>query len=293
MRTILTAVLAAAVTSPAFAQQSVGRLGPFTLTSAEVRQLVDAESPEARARMAASPELLDRAVRTELVRRALLAEAEGKGWDKRPEIAARIERARLQVVVTTYVGDLVRPPADYPTEAEVRAFYDANRASLLLPRRYRLAQIYLARPAGGDQAAIDAAAKRADELAGKAHAPGADFAALARESSQHADSAARGGELGWVAEGNLAPEIQPAVTRLAKGAVSEPVLTARGWHVMKLLDVAEPSPATLEQARTTIVNTLRLRRARELERAYLDALLAKSPISLDEAELAKLRESLR
>jgi len=58
-------------------------------------------------------------------------------------------------------------------------------------------------------------------------------------------------------------------------------------------DVAEPSPATLEQARTTIVNTLRLRRARELERAYLDALLAKSPISLDEAELAKLRESLR
>jgi len=114
MRTILTAALAAAVTFPAFAQQSVGRLGPFTLSPAEVRQLVEAEPPEARARMAASPEPLDRLVRTELIRRALLAEAEGKGWDKRPEIAARIERARQQVVVTTYVGDLVRPRPTTP-----------------------------------------------------------------------------------------------------------------------------------------------------------------------------------
>ena len=79
----------------------------------------------------------------------------------------------------------------------MKAFYDANRASLMLPRRYRIAQIYLARPAGGDRSAIDATAKPDAELAEKAHAPGADFAALAKESSQHAESAARGGEMGW------------------------------------------------------------------------------------------------
>jgi peptidylprolyl isomerase len=293
MRRTLAAALAAGVVFPATAQEPVGRLGSIALTSADVRRLVEAEPPEARARIAASEDLLDRLVRTELVRRALLAEAAREGWDKRPEIAARIERAREQVVVTTYVNALVRPPAGYPTEAEVSAFYDANRASLMLPRRYRIAQIYLARPPGGDKTAADAAAKRAAEVAEKARAPGADFAALAKESSQHAESAARGGEMGWVAEANLVPEIRPAVTRLAKGAVSEPVPTARGWHVVKLLDVAEPSPATLEQARPTIVNTLRLRRARELERAHLDALLAKSPISLDEAELDRLRASLR
>jgi peptidylprolyl isomerase len=291
MRKLVAAALAATVAFPALAQQPVGRLGSVALTPEEVVHLVEAEPPDVRARIAASPELLERLVRTELLREALFAEAQAAGWDKRPDVAARAERARERVVVAAYVSDRVRPPADYPGDADVQAFYDANRASLLLPRRYRIAQIYLARPA--DKGAADALAKRAVEVAEQARAPGADFAALARQISQHAESAARGGDMGWVAEANLIPELRPAVSRLAKGAVGEPVATARGWHVVKLLDVAEPAPASLDQARPTIVNTLRLQRARELERAYLEALLAKSPISLDEAALEKLRASLR
>jgi peptidylprolyl isomerase len=293
MRKILVAALAAGVVFPAVAQQPVATLGPIALAAADVRRLLEAEPPEVRARLAASPELLDRLIRTELVRRAVLAEAEAAGWDKRPEVAARIERARQQVVVTAYVNDLARPPADYPGEAEVKAFYDANQASFLLPRRYRIAQIYLARPASGGEAAADAVAKRAAELARQARVPGADFAALAKAHSQHAESASRGGETGWVAEANLIPEIRPAVTRLAKGAVSEPVATAQGWHVVWLLDAAEPSPAPLDEVRATIVSTLKQRRAQELERAYLDAKLAKTPIAIDQAELERLRGSLR
>lgn len=137
MRRILAAALAAAVVFPALAQPPppVARLGQVALTPAEVRRLLEAEPPEVRARIGASPELLDRLVRTELVRRAVLAEARSAGWDKRPEVAARIERAREQVVVTTYVNDLARPPADYPGEPEIKAFYDANQKNLLLPRR--------------------------------------------------------------------------------------------------------------------------------------------------------------
>jgi hypothetical protein len=73
MRRIFAAAFAAAVIFPAVAQQSVGRLPPIALTPADVRRLIEAEPPETRARVAASPELLDRLVRTELVRRALLA----------------------------------------------------------------------------------------------------------------------------------------------------------------------------------------------------------------------------
>ena len=60
MRRIFAAAFAAAVIFPAVAQQYVGRLGPIALTPADVRRLIEAELPEARARVAASPELLDR-----------------------------------------------------------------------------------------------------------------------------------------------------------------------------------------------------------------------------------------
>jgi peptidylprolyl isomerase len=287
------ALIAAAVPAAAFAQSAdtVARLGSIELKAADLKRLLDAEPPAVRAQIAASPQALDRIVRTELVRRAVLAEALAKGWDKRPEVAAQIERAREQVVVSSFVNGLARPGADYPSDAEVKAFYDANQGSLMLPRRYRVAQIYVKRP--GEKAAAEAAAKKVADALGRARAAGADFGALARSASEHAESAANGGEIGWVAEDNLIPEMRPVIARLAKGAVSEPVPTAEGWHVVKLLDVAEPAPAPLEQVRPSIANTLRLRKAQELERAYIDALLAKTPPSLNEAELAKLRGSLR
>jgi peptidylprolyl isomerase len=291
-RTLL-AIPLAIVMSSALAQSAdtVARLGSVELKAAELKALLEAEPPAVRAQIAASPEALDRIVRTELVRRAVLAEALAKGWEKRPDVAAQIERARSQVIVTTYVNNLARPPADFPSEAEIKAFYDANQQSLMLPKRYRVAQIYVKRP--GDKAGADAAAKKVGDALAKARAAGADFAALARTTSEHAESAAAGGDMGWLAEDNLIPEIRPVIPRLAKGAVSDPVPTAEGWHLVKLLDSAEPSPAPLAEVRPAIVNTLRLRRAQELERAYIDALLAKTPPSLNEAELAKLRAALR
>ena len=270
----------------ASAQDAVARMGGITLSTAEAKALLDAQAPEVRKALLASPEALERSLRTEIIRRAIEAEAQGKGWDKRPDVAQRISRAREEIIVATYVSSLARPPADFPGAAEVQAFYDANRDKLILPRRYRVAQIYLKRPAG--QAEADAAARKAADLAAKARAAGADFGALARASSEH-ESAANGGDVGWMAEATMIPEIRPVLLGMSKGQVSEAVATADGWHVLKVLDVAEPGPAPLEDVRTQIVDTLRLQRAKELERQYLDALLAKTPVSVDKAALEKLR----
>ena len=60
---------------------------------------------------------------------------------------------------------------------------------------------------------------------------GANFQALARNYSQSA-SAAVGGDLGWVRQGQLAAEINKALIPLKKVSVAPPIRTVSGYHII-------------------------------------------------------------
>lgn len=64
---------------------------------------------------------------------------------------------------------------------------------------------------------------------------GAPFPAVARQFSG-APSAAAGGDLGWIAAPELAPELQPIAERLQPGQVSLPVRTATGVYIIAMRD---------------------------------------------------------
>jgi len=271
--------LLALVSLPALANPAevIARMGDLSLTRAEVQQLADANPAEARSAVG-----LERMVRTEIIRRAVAAEARRQGFDKRPEVAARMEQAARQALVTAYVNDLSRPPETFPSEEQLRQAYEANKAALQTPRQYRLSQIYVA---GTD----DTARKRAEDLAREVRRRGADFAAVARRASQHAASAAQGGDMGWLAEADLQPAVREAVEKATKGDIVGPVQGPEGWHVLRLADRKEPEAASFEQVRDSLRNTLRLRRAAELEAAYLDALLARTPVTVNGIALEEMR----
>ncbi len=62
-----------------------------------------------------------------------------------------------------------------------------------------------------------------------------DFAALAKQRSEDA-SASRGGDLGWVGRGRLAPEYEAAAWALKPGQVSDVVETAFGFHIIERVE---------------------------------------------------------
>ncbi len=64
---------------------------------------------------------------------------------------------------------------------------------------------------------------------------GADFAAVAREFSESATTA-RGGDLGWVQEGQLPEELDRALATMKPGSLSIPVRTLSGYHILFLRD---------------------------------------------------------
>lgn len=257
-------------------QDIVARMGAISLTEADVRAIAQTSPAEAR-----SVQGLEKRLRTEIIRRGIAAEARRQFFDKKPEVAARMEQAAEQVLVAGYMNGIAQPAADYPSAELLKQAYEANKNALMTPRQYRLSQIYIA---GNDEKAR----KLAEELAREARRKNVDFATLARKSSQHAASAAKGGDMGWLPETELAPAFRQALTTLSKGEIAAPAAGAEGWHILKLAERKEPELQPFEKVRDALVRNLRLRKAAEIEQAYLDAMLARTPVSVNGIALEAL-----
>ena len=75
---------------------------------------------------------------------------------------------------------------------------------------------------------------------------GKDFAELAKAKSIEPD-ASQGGDLGYFTKDKLAPELADAVFKIAKGQLSAPIKTDRGWHVVKIEDRRKQPVGSLDE----------------------------------------------
>ena len=116
------------------------------------------------------------------------------------------------------------------------------------PAELNLGMILIAVPENLTEAQVQPLAERARQLAQRARS-GEDFAALAKANSQAPDLAANGGVLG-LRSASRYPELFVNATRaVAVGAVSEPVRSGAGFHILKVLERRQP-PATLMVTQT-------------------------------------------
>lgn len=88
---------------------------------------------------------------------------------------------------------------------------------------------------------------------------GEDFATLARQNSDDASSVVGGGDLDWVSEGGMPPEMEAVVNRLDEGELSEPFRTETGWHIAEVLGRRE-TDLSREYTRNQAANALRNRK---------------------------------
>lgn len=100
---------------------------------------------------------------------------------------------------------------------------------------------------------------KARDIAAKARLPGADFAALARTTSDDIGSKDSGGDLGPVEKGALGDAFDKAFFAMQPGQVSDPVRLPDGWHVLFYRELIPGSGKTFEEVRA------------ELEAEYLES----------------------
>jgi peptidyl-prolyl cis-trans isomerase SurA len=174
---------------------------------------------------------------------------------------------RDQLLVMRTVGREVQSKVN-ATDAEVRAYYQANKDSIAKrPEALRLAHILI--PFEPDESQVKRARARADSIRNVLAKPGqtASFADLAARLSDD-PSARRGGDLGTFGRGEMVAEFESVAFGLKPMEVSAPVRTRFGFHVIQVLEhhaatdtteekiharhimvATHPSPADEERAR--------------------------------------------
>lgn len=106
---------------------------------------------------------------------------------------------------------------------------------------------------------------------------GEDFAAIAKAESKDPGSGPNGGSLDCVATGQLVPEFETAMAALEPGAVSDPVQTQFGWHLIK---VTERKPKAIDEVQAQIREAL-LAGAQEPFNEFLENAIAKAKITVN------------
>ena len=94
----------------------------------------------------------------------------------------------------------------------------------------------------GDVAASSVALERILKLKSQLDA-GADFAQLAKEYSEDVNSAAKGGDLGYLKPDMFAGDFGTIALSLKKGEVSDVATTQYGYHLIQLIDRVDPVEA--------------------------------------------------
>ncbi|MDQ8728086.1 peptidylprolyl isomerase [Bradyrhizobium sp. LHD-71] len=265
----------------------VARVAGRDVSATEVRNFIGALGAREQVAIERDPALLSQAVRLMLANELVLKEAESKKWHEQAAVAARLEQVRDATIVESYLQAVSTPPKTYPEESEVQKAYESNKTAFLVPRQFRISQIFVSLPAGADKDTDEKARKKLADIQSKLKQSKADFAAVAKEASDHRETGERGGELGWVAENQIRPEIKAQVMGLADNAVSEPMKLDDGWHIVKLMETKAAYTRPLTEVRDAIVQQLRAQRADAIRRAYVARKLEESPPAINEIALTK------
>ncbi len=141
------------------------------------------------------------------------------------------ERLRTTMVQAMYMQRQIQSaPVVAVSEEEMRAVFEERQEELgERPELLTVQQVLL--PTGASDDSWTDAERLADSLRTELVA-GADFEALAREFSQDPGSAVQGGALGWIQRGATVPEFDRTTFSMRDGALSQPVRTEYGFHVI-------------------------------------------------------------
>ncbi len=142
-----------------------------------------------------------------------------------------------------YRDQQVRPTmvADAEVLDQARQMYDRTQAMIGSKGLVRPAHILLKLSTQATVQQQEKIHQRIDSVY-RALQAGADFAELAKKVSEDAGSAARGGDLPWIAPSQTLKEFEDVAYSLAPGQLSQPFLSPVGYHIILMKERKQLEP---------------------------------------------------
>lgn len=221
----ISAFSVALLSSTVFAQNAVivnGKAIPKTQLDKLVQKSNQPDNPQVREQ---AREML-------VTRELILQEANNRGVMQKESVRDQLEQSKMGVLVAAVFEDFVE--REGVSESELKAAYDQVKVQYT-GKEYHVEHILVEKEQ--DAKAITAQIKA-----------GGNFEQIAKEKSKDPGSAPNGGDLGWVSDKALVPEFSKAMVQLKKGQTTDkPVKTQFGWHIIRLDDVRDVKPPSMEE----------------------------------------------
>lgn len=236
----LAAALAAALASPlpAFAQDAATVLATVDGTEITLGHLVALRGRLPAQYQQLADDVLFEAMLDQVIQQQVLADAMAGALTPGDEIG--LENETRAFVAGLLIADVA---GEEIADGALQAAYESEYGGVEAGTEYNADHILVATQ--------EAAQAVKDAVDG-----GADFAEQAREAST-GPSGPNGGQLGWFGAGMMVPEFEAAVAELAPGAVSDPVQTQFGWHVIRLNETREQAAPSLEEVSGALEEQIR------------------------------------
>ncbi|MEK4405425.1 peptidylprolyl isomerase [Sporosarcina sp. FSL K6-6792] len=129
------------------------------------------------------------------------------------------------------------------TDEDIKAYFEENKESFNEEEQVAASHILVE-----DEATAKKVAKKL--------ADGEDFAALAKEFSTDTMSAESGGELGFFPRGKMVAEFEEAAFSMKVDAISDPIKTEHGYHIIHVTDKKAAKAATFDDHKEEIKGLL-------------------------------------
>jgi peptidyl-prolyl cis-trans isomerase D len=171
------------------------------------------------------------------------------------------------------------------SDDELKAIYQKNIQDYAVPNRVHVEHI-LFMTVGKTDAEVAEIRKKAEDVL-KQIKKGANFEDLAKKYSEDpGGSKEKGGDIGWIVQGQTVPAFEKVAFSLPKGAVSDLVKTEYGFHIIKVLDKETAHTKPFDEVKDSIKAPLVLQRADQQasdEAEKLSAAIRRSSkVSLDD-----------
>ncbi|RZU98928.1 SurA N-terminal domain-containing protein [Spiribacter vilamensis] len=146
------------------------------------------------------------------------------------------------------------------SEDAIRARYEERATGSGEDAAREVRHILAAVSEGADDAAVEAAREEIADARDRIRG-GESFAAVAEAVSDDSGSATNGGSLGEIEQGDVPDAFAEAAWSLDEGALSEPVRTSSGWHLIEVTGVQAADMAPYEEMRDQIRDEIAMDRA--------------------------------
>ncbi len=189
------------------------------------------------------------------------------------------KRLRHRLLIDKFVKERIEDAAIVRDE-EVSSYYEQNKGMYVRPEARKISHIFIKVPPVPTEEQLEQLTQRAELVLQKLN-DGEDFATLAWEYSD-GPYKVKGGDMGLLHKGRLAPKLEEEIEKLEVGETSGVIRTIYGFHIARVTEIRPEEQLPFEEVKDKIKTELEQNRLTEIRETIITELREKAEIEVIE-----------